>query len=50
MNSIIFFRDKALEAADEAIKLTREQRLENFADILKIILNKSNGNISFLSL
>ncbi|CAF1356785.1 unnamed protein product [Rotaria sordida] len=38
--------DKAIEEADKAFKLTREQRIENFAEILKNILNKAEKNNS----
>ncbi|CAF4179623.1 unnamed protein product, partial [Rotaria sordida] len=38
--------DKAIQEADQAFKLTREQRIENFAEILKNILNKAEKNNS----
>ena len=38
-----------MEEADRSSKLTREERLENFTELLKIILKKSNGNIFFRS-
>jgi hypothetical protein len=46
---LILFRDKAIEQADQALQLTREKRLENFAEMLKNILNKSKGKIFLLS-
>ncbi|CAF4369450.1 unnamed protein product, partial [Rotaria sp. Silwood2] len=36
--------DKAIEEADQALKLTREQRIENFAELLKNILSKAEKN------
>ncbi|CAF4671326.1 unnamed protein product, partial [Rotaria magnacalcarata] len=30
--------DQAIQAADAALKLTREQRVENFTELLKTIL------------
>ncbi|CAF3644340.1 unnamed protein product [Rotaria sp. Silwood1] len=38
--------DKAIAEADEALKLTREQRIENFAELLKNILDKAEKNKS----
>ncbi|CAF1472394.1 unnamed protein product [Rotaria sp. Silwood1] len=38
--------DKAIAEADEALKLTREQRIENFAELLKNIFDKAEKNKS----
>jgi hypothetical protein len=37
--------DKAIAEANEALKLTREKRVENFAKLLKDILSKAESNI-----
>ncbi|CAF1675674.1 unnamed protein product [Rotaria magnacalcarata] len=38
--------DQAIQAADAALKLTREQRVENFTELLKTILQAAEKNTS----
>ena len=40
MNENVISRDQAIGEADEALKLTREERIKNFEEILKSILNE----------
>ncbi|CAF5213733.1 unnamed protein product, partial [Rotaria magnacalcarata] len=42
--SIDDIRDQAIQAADAALKLTREQRVENFTELLKTILQAAESN------
>lgn len=49
LNMGIFNRDKAIEEADAALKLTREQRIENFAELLNNILNNAESNVFYLT-
>ena len=39
---LFFFRDDAIEKADEALKLSREERIHDFAHLLKDILTKAD--------
>ncbi|CAF4175532.1 unnamed protein product [Rotaria socialis] len=40
--------DQAIQEADAALKLTRQQRVENFTELLKTILQKAESNSLFL--
>jgi hypothetical protein len=50
LHKIILFRDEAIELADRALTMTKDERIEEFSDLLKDALDQSKNGIAFFDL